>query len=80
MPLHAHPGTHIEVFETEEGLYSAFCPELGIIRQGSTMKEAEAAVLRLIDERLIQIGLAGAPTSIQLELDTRLEPDEDELR
>lgn len=69
--------THIETIQTEEGLYRATCPELGLIAIGSTVAEAEALVLRLINERTEQLG--SPPKVVHSEHDGRVEPsDEDD--
>lgn len=69
-------GAKIQILAVEEGLFRAHCAELGLEADGSTMAEAEGALLRLIDERVEQVGKFGAPPVIEAERDTRLEPDE----
>jgi hypothetical protein len=73
-----HPAIHIEVEEIKEGLFRASCPELGLFGEGADMAEAEAAVMRLIDERTQQKGESAAPGGVESERYTRVVPDERE--
>lgn len=70
------PITHIEMLEREDGVVVASCPELGLSAEGATIAEAEAAVMRLIEERTDQLGAAGAPQAVETEMDARLADEE----
>lgn len=70
--------SHIEFFPLEGGLFEARCPELGLSAMGSTPAEAEAAILRLIDERTLQIGEVYSPSGLASAIDTRVVESEDD--
>ena len=70
------PAAHIEIFEKEDGVYWARCSELGLSAEGASMQEAEAAVLRLIEERTDQLGTGASPPAIESERDTRFDSEE----
>lgn len=63
------PASHIEILEQADGVYLARCPELGLSADGATAVEAEAALLRLLDERTEQLGGVSAPVAIESEPD-----------
>jgi hypothetical protein len=65
--------SRIEILMTPDGSYRATCPEFGLEATGATMAEAEAGVLRLLDERTQQLGTIQNPRAIESERDTRLE-------
>ena len=70
--MNRHATVHIEFSEIEEGVFRASCAELGLSADGADMEEAEAALLRLLDERTQEKGEPSAPGAIESERDTRL--------
>lgn len=74
--MHPIPITHIETLERGDGVYVASCPELALSAEGATIAEAEAAVMRLIEERTDQLGDAGTPQAVETERDARLAEEE----
>lgn len=66
----------IDILPTEDGLFEARCAALNLKVTGTTPGEAEAACLRLIDERTAQTG--SAPESIESNRDTRIDLSDDD--
>lgn len=65
-----HQGTHIEFKQIHDDLFEARCPELRLVATGESMPVAEAALMRLIEERTEQLGVS--TPSIASEHDTRV--------
>lgn len=74
-----YQNAHFEIRELRDGVFRAMCPELRLCADGSSMAEAEASLIRLLDERAEQKGAWSMPSAIQSEQDTRLTPDDEDL-